>query len=200
MSAPAEKPGAARRGPEGADAGGRAAELQRLHEARARAELVAADLQAPGSDRVRPRGALLAEVTVVKGLPGPAEATGGRAMSGADGEAAVKALEALGHDPAGIFFTLSRPEPGLDASARALRLRAQIEAVDAPVVVAVDEEAAEDLAAAFELDRLPFGREVRACGRRLVAADGLEASLGDEGRKQTVWRQLKAARPEPPIY
>lgn len=174
--------------------------LGELHRAKVAAELAAADAVAPGSDSVPWRGELLADVVVVKGLPGPAEAAGGAAMSGADGEAASRALEALGYDPALAFFTLSRPEPGLDDEARARRVRLQVEAVDPAAVIAVDAEAAEDLAAAFELSKLRFGAAERVAGRLLVAADGLEASLADERRKQLVWRQLKAAKAEAPVY
>lgn len=178
----------------------KAVKLRRLHEQKALAELAVADAEAPGSDVVAVRGALLADVVVVKGLAGPAEAAGGAAMSGADGDAAVAALEALGYGADTAFFTLSRPEPGIALDARARRLRMQVEAVDPAAVVAVDAEAAEDLAAAFGLEALLFGSAVRVAGRMLVAADGLEASLADARRKATVWRHLKAAHAEPPVY
>lgn len=177
-----------------------AVRLGALHRAKVAAELVTADAAAPGSDIVAPRGELLADVVAVKGLPGPAESAGGAAMCGADGAAVAAALEALGYDPAKAFFTLSRPEPGTEPGARAMRLRLQVEAVDPATVIALDAEAADDLAAAFDLDGLAFGTPVRVAGRLLVAADGLEASLGDERRKATVWRQLKAAKAEPPVY
>lgn len=177
-----------------------AARIRRLHEERAKAELAAATAHAPGSDVVPVGGDLLAEVALVKGRPGPAEASGGRAISGADGEAAAKALEALGWDPAKTFGTLSRPDPSLHADTRAARLRAQIEAVDPLLVVALDAEAAEDLAAAFGLPELGFGTEVAAAGRRLLAVDGLEASLGDPKAKQRVWRQFAPGRPPGPVY
>ncbi|HSK46770.1 MAG TPA: hypothetical protein VLA05_02060, partial [Coriobacteriia bacterium] len=56
------------------------AALRALHEARAVAELAAADASAPGSDVVAWRGNLVPSVAVVKGLPGPAEAAGGPAL------------------------------------------------------------------------------------------------------------------------
>ena len=46
--------------------------------------LGAADALAPGSDIVASGGGLLAQVALVKGLPGPAEAAGGAALSGVD--------------------------------------------------------------------------------------------------------------------
>jgi len=169
--------------------------LQELHEARVRAELDAADGLAPGSDAIRSRGALLPEIAVVKGLPGPAEVAGGQAVSGEDGEAVLKALARLGHNPEATFFTLSRPEPGLEEEKRRARLRLQLEAVDAPLILALDPEAAEDVARAFGLGVLPFGQVVEGCGRRFVALEGLEASLANESAKRRVWSQLSVARP-----
>jgi uracil-DNA glycosylase len=177
-----------------------AAEICALQEARAGAELSAADRLAPGSDAVAARGAVLAEVAIVKGSPGPAEASGGAAFSGADGEAAVKALAALGYDERDLFFTLSRPATGVKTVRLAARLRAQIEAVDPSLILAVDGTAAADVAAAFGIDRPSWGREVRVLGRRIVAVDGLEDSLTDSARKRRVWEQLKAARAEGPVY
>ena len=174
-------------------------EICTLHESRARAELRAADATAPGSDAVAWRGALLAQVVVVKGLPGPAEVSGGAAVSGADGEAVVKALAALGYAERDLFFTLSRTRSD-DATRIASRLRAQIEAVDPSLILTLDEEAADDAAAAFGIDRPPWGREVHVLGRRLVAVNGLEASLADPARKRKVWEQLKAARIPGPVY
>ena len=176
------------------------AELAALMDRRARAELAAADSLAPGSDVVAWRGALLAQVAVVKGSPGPSEASGGSAMSGLDGEAVLKALEVLGYDGSTVFFTLSRPVPGLAAEPRARRLRLQLEAVDPGLILAVDGEAAADVAGAFGIAAPGFGKMVRVLGRRAIAVDGLEASLSEPARKRRVWRQLQAARPEGPVY
>ena len=189
MSKPADTP--ARLTPE---------QVRALFEARARTELAAADALAPGSDVVAWSGALLAEIALVKGLPGPAEASGGAALSGADGEAARKALTALGWADDAIFCTLSRPEPGLPAEQRGDRLRLQLEAVDPALVLALDAEAAADLAEAFGIAQPAFGAEVRVLGRRIVAVDGLEASLGESARKKRVWSQLQAAKPDGPVY
>jgi hypothetical protein len=175
-------------------------QVRELFEERAKAELAAADALAPGSDSVAWSGALFAAVAVVKGLPGPAEATGGAALTGADGEAARKALSALGWDADAVFTTLSRPEPGLPLERRGDRLRMQIEAVEPQLVLALDAEAAEDLAEAFGIARPAFGAETRVLGRRIVAVDGLEASLADPARKKRVWTQLQAAKAEGPVY
>ena len=189
MSKPADKP--ARLTPE---------QVRTLFETRAVAEIAAANALAPGSDIVAHSGALFAEVALVKGLPGPAEASGGPALSGADGEAARKALSALGWPDNAIFTTLARPEPGLPPEQRADRLRLQLEAVDPALIVALDAEAAADIAEAFGIAPLRFGIETRVLGRRVLAVDGFEASLADDRRKRVVWEQLKAAKPEGPIY
>jgi hypothetical protein len=175
------------------------AEVRALFERRARAELASADACLPGADAVAYRGALLAEVAVVKGLPGPAEAAGGAALSGADGEAAVKALEALGWRSDELFFTLSRPVGG-DAESYAKRLRLQIEAVDPRIVVALDAQAAEDLGRALDVDAPTPGRPAVAMGRRLVAVTAFEASLGSERLKRVAWTEMKLAAPPGPVF
>lgn len=176
----------------------RAHELQREFEQKARAELAAADRAAPGSDAVAWSGDVFAEVALVKGDPGPAEVAGGSALSGPDGVAARKALQALGFDPDSVFRTVARPEAGIDSGALRDRLRLQIEAVDPTAVVALDAFAAEEVAAAFTLGSLGFGRPVSSGGRTFLAVDGLEASLSDERTKRKVWRQLQALAPRPP--
>ena len=130
----------------------------------------------------------------MKGLAGPAEASGGAALSGADGEAARLALGALGYDPETAFAILSRVEPGIDAQKRADRLRIALEAVDPRVIIALDAYAAEDVSAAFDVEPLRFGKPIRVLGRMIVAVDGLEASLTDQARKARVWKQLKAVK------
>lgn len=174
--------------------------LRSLHEARVAAELADADAQLPGADATPSSGAHFAAIAVVKGLPGPAEASGGAALSGADGDAARKALGALGWSPDSVFFVLSRPGADPQPTARAERLRLQLESVDPELVLAVDAEAAADVAMAFGLDGLGFGETVRAGGRRLLACDGLEASLTDPARKRRVWTQLKPATPPGSVY
>jgi hypothetical protein len=177
-----------------------AEQIRTQFEERARVELKAADALVPGSDAVASTGALLTEVVLVKGLAGPAEASGGFALSGADGDAALKALVALGWDERAVFRTLSRPQPGASSARRAHRLRMQIEAVDPTLVLALDAEAAADVGAAFSVAAPAWGQESRVLGRRFVAVDGLEASLGEPTRKRHVWRQLQAARAAGPVY
>lgn len=142
----------------------------------------------------------MAQVAAVKGLPGPAEASGGAAISGADGIALLKALEALGYPADAVFLTLSRPEPGLDRERASDRLRLQLESVDPNVIIALDAEAAADIAEAFGCATPIPGTPLRVLGRRIVAVGGFEAALADPKGKQRVWAQLKAAKPEGPTY
>lgn len=181
----------------------RARGLRAIHDARARAELVAADALLPGADAVAWAGSTAASIVLVKGRPGPAEAAGGAACSGPDGEALLAAVEALGYEAEQAFFTLSRAtgDSAPDAERRAARLRLQIEAVDPTVVVALDQAAAEDLAAAFGVAELVPGQQLRAHGRRVAAVSDFEASLANEDKKRAVWVQLKAvAVPDGPVY
>lgn len=178
----------------------RAQRIRAVHEARARAELAEADTACPGADSVPWSGDLLADVMLLKGLPGPAEAAGGCALDGVDGEAASKALEALGWRPGYVFRALSCPQDALDPARCARRVRLMVEAVDPRVVVALDERAAADLARAFEVAALRPGTHVMAMGRRLVAIRDFEASLGDQSRKKVAWRQFREAAPRGPSF
>lgn len=173
-------------------------EIAALYEAKVRAELGVADRIAPGSDTIPWSGDPFAVVALVKGDPGPAEVAGGDALSGPDGEAARKALAALGFDALAVFATIARPETGIDPALLAERLRRQIEAVDPQWVIALDGVAAEFLADAHGLEALPFGRLVEAGGRALLALDGLETSLADDRAKERVWRQFRVLAPRKP--
>lgn len=178
-----------------------AEQVRRAFERKIAAELAAADALSPGSDVIPPGGALIAQVMLVKGLAGPAEISGAPALSGPDGVAADKALEALTWPSGSWFATVARPVPEEVPERVSARLLMQVEAVDPYVVVALDEVAASELARAFALESpLRWGEIVAAQGRRLLAVDGLEAALADEGRKRRVWRQLKAAAPPPPVF
>lgn len=158
--------------------------------AKARAELARADAFVPGAGDIASVGGPFAGVALVKGEPGEQDRTSGRALGGEDRDAAAKALAALGYDGP-IFATISRPVHGAEADAVAKRLRLQVEAVEAEVVIALDAVAALDVAAAFGLEALEFGMPVAVPGRRLLAVDGLEASLTDDERKRRVWEQFK---------
>jgi hypothetical protein len=176
-----------------------AASLRESFEAKASAELAAADAIVPGSSRVAGHGSLLATIVLLKGEPGEEDRAAGRALAGPDGEAADKALAALGIDPAGAWRMCTRASaPGgakggpSDPEARARRVELAVEAVDPDLVLALDPEAGEDLARAFRLAGLAPGRPVSARGRTLGAVSGLAASLGDEGAKARVWAEIRA--------
>jgi hypothetical protein len=176
-----------------------AEDVRRMYSAKVLAEVEQAEALAPGSDAVPARGNPLARVLVLKGLPGPAEAAGGASVSGADGHAIVKALVALGYLDDDAFFVLTRPEPGISSVQRVARVRGIVEAIDPVVAIALDAEAAEDLSVALDRKITP-GTPAEVLGRRFVAVDGFEVSLGSGARKRVVWRQLQAAAPPGPVY
>ncbi|MHB1016758.1 MAG: uracil-DNA glycosylase family protein [Coriobacteriia bacterium] len=157
---------------------------------KARAEIAAAEHAGGGAPAVRAHGDELAEVLLLKGEPGPGDIEGGYALAGSDGDAADKALDALGL-PSGRFALCTRAS-GVEADDRAERIRMLIEAVDPSVMIALDPLAAQDLSLAVGMDALVAGTLVTWRGRTVVAIDGLEASLSDDGLKRRVWRQLKA--------
>ena len=165
--------------------------LRDLYDAKATAEISRAERLVEGSDIVPSTGNPLARTMLIKGRIGPAEENGGAALSGEDGVAARKALEALDIDPRDVFAIVSRPIPDPDPDSVARRLRRLVEAVDPTIVIALDAQAAADLAAAFALGNLSFGKPVTVSGRRLLAVDGLEGSLGDESRKRKIWKQFR---------
>ncbi|MBN2405620.1 MAG: hypothetical protein JXE06_08570 [Coriobacteriia bacterium] len=142
--------------------------------------------------RVAAYGSAPAEVVLLKGEAGAADLSAGRVLAGEDAEAAHKALSALGWD-ASVFAICSRqPDGALSPDS----IKLMVEAVDPDLVVALDDVAAVDLAEAFGLNGLGFGKPERVAGRVILAVDGLEASLSDEKRKRRVWSQLKSIRRE----
>lgn len=167
--------------------------LSALYAAKVRAELAEADGLAPDAAAVEPSGDPTCRVMLVKGVPGRADRAAGRALSGPDGEAATKAFEALDLGSA-YFATCCRPASGERSPGGLERLALQIEAVDPAVIVALDAPAAEDVAAVLGLEELPFGVVAAVRGRRVLAVEGLEASLGDDNAKARVWRQLRTLR------
>jgi hypothetical protein len=167
-----------------------AAALQSAYGAKAAAEIEDAEVVLRSGSGVRGGGDPLATTVLLKGAAGPDDVALGRALAGADGEAARKALAALGHDAASVYAACTRAG---DASpqARARAVERLVEAVDPALVIALDAEAAEDLGAAFCVQVRPNG-PVSARGRILGAVGGLEASLADESEKARVWAQFKA--------
>jgi hypothetical protein len=165
------------------------AALQALYEAKARAELAAAEAILPGADAVATHGDPMACVVLVVGEPSEEERRARRALVGAPLDAAAKILTALGFDPASTLAVCARPSPGSEDRAR--RLEPLVEAVDPALVVALDAAAAQDLAAAFRLEPFRPGRAVGARGRVMGWVGDLGASLGDDARKRRVWAAFK---------
>lgn len=169
------------------------ASLRESYEAKASAELAAADALVPGVFAVAGNGSLFAVVVLLKGDPGEEDRATARALAGPDGQAADKALVALGLDPATAWRMCTRDAGGIaDDEARARRVELAVEAVDPDLVIALDPQAGEDLARAFGVARLTPGKPVRARGRTLGSVSGLAASLGDEGAKARVWAEMQA--------
>lgn len=169
-----------------------AARLAELYRRKTEAELAIADALLGDESSVRWSGEPDARIALVKGTPGEADLRERRALAGADGDAASKALVALGRGEH-VFATVSRPVSA-DRQTLVSRLALQLEAVDPCVVVALDPSAAEDVAEALGLGVLRPGTPVETRGRAVLALDGLEASLGDEVAKRRVWRQFQALR------
>lgn len=163
--------------------------LRELYASRVGSELDEAD-GGEGSHRASWSGDALARIVFVKGAVSASDLEAGRAFAGADGDAARRAAAALGLDSTGVLFICSR-RAGEDGSAIE-RLAVQLEAADPAFVIATDVPAAVDVAAALGTGALTPGVPIDVNGRRIVAVDGLEQSLGDERRKRTVWRQMRS--------
>lgn len=164
--------------------------LEAAYAAKARAELADADAvggAGPDSWGGPVVGARIAFLVAHRADPAPAAILPDRTA-----DAVARAAEALGAADA-TFVLVTRPEAKTSAEARARRVRIALEAVDAPAIIALDSEAAEDLASAFELDRLRAGTPVRAMGRSLAFVGEFTASLDDASAKAKAWSAMKAA-------
>ncbi len=165
-----------------------AAELRSAYEAKARAELADADAligARPGAwdgEVVGPRIAFVVARRSADGS-GFVDATTAGAL-----EKAAGALGASGS----VFMIASWPVAAATSGPRCARLRLALEAVDAPVVIALDQAGAEDLAAAFDVPELRPGHPVRAFGRHLGAVGDFAASLGDADAKSRAWIGMKS--------
>ncbi len=162
-----------------------------LYEAKALAELRDADALA-GVEEGGWSGDVLAAVALVVGTPRGAKGT---LLPAEAAEAVDKALAALGFESGSSFVITSRPA-GAGRAALAARLRLALEAVDSPLVLALDADGAQDLAAAFGLTALQAGRPVRSAGRVLGSVGDFAGSLGDPKSKARVWAAMKVAAAE----
>lgn len=169
-----------------ADAPDSVTRLDRLYRTKARAEIAEAERFARPAGDVRGQGDVLAEVLLVKGEPGPGDLKAKRALSGEDGPAIGKALDALGLPKSRYAFCAAAEG---DAAGR---VRLTVEAIDPRIVVLLDPVAAGKFAEAFGVTTLRPGVRATVRGRTVIACDDFEASLGDEEAKRRVWRQLQA--------
>lgn len=164
--------------------------LRTAYEAKALAELAEADAvigAAPGTWDGKVVGARIAFVTSRPAAPG----TGGGVLDLRTGEAVALGAEALGAGD-DVFLLATRSAAKFPREDRARRLRLAVEAVDAPAVIALDADAAQDLAFGFGLGGLQPGAPVRAFGRTLGSAGDFAASLDDPAAKARAWAAMKA--------
>lgn len=167
-----------------------------LFKEKALAELALADRHVAAGAAGTWSGDPMAAVALVKGVPGPAETSGGDVLSGPDGEAVAKALGALGYSGT-VFATLSRTDAASASEGGPARLREQLEAVEPGLVIALDGAAAEDVSLAFGCPLPKPGHPMRVSGRTLLALSGMEASLGDEHQKAVVWAEFRSLLRDP---
>ncbi len=165
--------------------------LVEMLRAKALREVAAADALVGGVG-VTLGGVVPAPTLLVKSRASTAESEAGVALAGATGEAAGKALAGLRLEPE--WAAVVSRQGNAELTAVRQRLRLLLEAVDPDVVIALEAEAAEDVASALGTPPLRFGTVARVHGRRVLAVDGFEASLSDEVRKRRIWRQLTALR------
>jgi hypothetical protein len=163
--------------------------LQAAYEAKAAAELTDADAligAGPGSWEGPLVGARIAFLTSrAASRAGAAPLLGDRVAG-----AVSKAAAALGAGD-DVFVLITRPVKA-SAAAVARRVRLAIEAADPPAVVALDEGAAADLAAAFGLEPLRVGMPVSVLGRTVGSVGDFAASLDDKSAKARAWSEMKA--------
>jgi hypothetical protein len=126
----------------------------------------------------------------------PDEVVAGEPLLGQAGEAVGKAAAAFGVAADSLFVVASRPADGIPPEARSRRLALLIEAADPAVVIALDGDAASDLADACRLEHLEPGRPVRVHGRAVGTVGEFSVSLGDRPAKARVWAAMKAIAAE----
>lgn len=172
-----------------------AEQLRRLYAAKAEAELADADALV-GAPSPGWSGALLADVALIVSAPAAdANATDGL-LGRVAGEAAIKAMAALGVEADAITVIASRPTPDASEETVARRLELAVEAVDPAVVMALDPGAAADLAKAFGIAGSVAGRSVRVRGRVLGGVGDFAASLADMDAKRRVWAAMRSVAGE----
>lgn len=167
---------------------------------------------------LRARGVVMAgnafsPIVLVKGSLNDEERTGAVLLSGADGTALRAALGAIGYAPED-FCALASVAGEADVSERAAEpdrplpseiFREALEALDPEAVILLDDAAADVMREAyadalvaiedFDTAMLKPGLVAHVLGRRVLALDGFEASLGDPKEKQRMWAYIKQLPP-----
>ena len=141
----------------------------------------------------------LADVLLVKGELSEAERAGGALLSGPDGDALRSALHALGYaddDWAAVSADVRDAASDAWALAAPEDLAWAVEVVDPELICALDDVAASELAAAFDLPAAPTAGSVTVVrGRRLLALGGFADALADPSQKRVMWERLKQVPP-----
>lgn len=167
---------------------------------------------------LRARGVVMAgnafsPIVLVKGSLNDDERAGAVLLSGADGTALRAALGAIGYAPED-FCALASVAGEADISERAAEpdrplpsevFREALEALDPEAVILLDDAAADAMRDAyadalvaiedFDTAMLKPGLVAHVLGRRVLALDGFEASLGDPKEKQRMWAYIKQLPP-----
>lgn len=188
--------------------------MQTSTEAKKQAILAATrqELDALCARGVRMEGNAFSPIVLVKGQLNDVEAAGGDLLAGADGQALRAALTAIGYAPED-FCALTTVAGKTDEAAavpegeplpQAL-FREALEALDPEAVILLDTTAADlmretyaDALVAiedFDTAMLKPGLVAHVLGRRVLALDGFEASLGDKREKQRMWAYIKQLPP-----
>ena len=178
------------------------------------AAAVEQELEALSARGVRMTGSAFSPVLLVKGELNGDELTGAELLSGADGKALRAALSAMGWEPqdfCALSAVAGEGDPAIADGPRAGEplavevFREAVEALDPEAVVLLDEVAAQVMREAyadalaiiedFDTAMLGPGLVAPVLGRRVLALDGFEASLGDPAQKQRMWAYLKQLPP-----
>lgn len=177
------------------------------------------ELRALAARGVRMDGSGFSPVVLVKGKLNADEAAGGQLLAGADGRALRAALSAIGWQPedfCALAAVAGDPADGAAPGSAAdgivpgeplptALFREALEALDPEAVILLDNLAVDvmretyadalSIIEDFNTAMLEPGLVAPVLGRRVLALDGFEASLGDPAAKQRMWAYLKQVPP-----
>lgn len=158
------------------------------------------DLSATG---VSFSGTIPSPVCILKGKPNAQELAGASVLSGADGDALSKSLDALGYLPnsACALLTVFISDHHTAHPLPPELVRLAIEVLDSSTLLVADKPAALALQEAYKLPTpLEEGVIHSVKGRRVLCLGGFEDSLDNEREKQIMWARLKKLPPEQAPY